>query len=395
MGDDYPCWMKILDLTFHVLHVSRKTNWSFIRVEMDSGVVGWGECSLNGWETLQREYAIQFAAGLIAKDINSALDVATACALHLHSPGGLIEHSIKSAAEQALLDILAQVADVPVWRLFGDAKRSGVEVYANINRATQPRTPEGFAASASAAIRAGFAAIKLAPFDGVLPTNAETDAGSALMDAALARIRAVREAVGFDVKVMVDCHWRLTPKTSCSVLDELREVKLHWLECPISEQPQWHADIRAIRSYANAQGVRLAGAEMQNEVDGFRPFIEGGLYDTIMPDVKYCGGVGALLRIAELASKHGVQTAPHNPTGPICNFASLQACIAGAGCDFLELQVGESELFVAAVHGSVPTFELGGYKMPDSAGLGASVDVHALDAHPFAPVLGGLHPSLG
>ena len=317
--------MKILDLTFHVLHVSSKTNWSFIRVEMDSGVVGWGECSLNGWETLQREYAIQFAAGLIAKDINSALDVATACALHLHSPGGLIEHSIKSAAEQALLDILAQVADVPVWRLFGDAKRSGVEVYANINRATQPRTPEGFAASASAAIRAGFAAIKLAPFDGVLPTNAETDAGSALMDAALARIRAVREAVGFDVKVMVDCHWRLTPKTSRRVLDALRDAKLHWLECPISERPQWHADISAIRSYANAHGVRLAGAEMQSEVEGFRPFIEGGLYDTIMPDVKYCGGVGPLLRIAELAANHNVQTAPHNPTGPICNFASLQA----------------------------------------------------------------------
>ena len=387
--------MKIRSLTFHVLHVSSKTNWSFIRVEMDSVVVGWGECSLNGWETLQREYAIQFAAGLIAKHINSALDVATACALHLHSPGGLIEHSIKSAAEQALLDILAQVADVPVWRLFGDAKRSSVEVYANINRATQPRTPEGFAASASAAIRAGFAAIKLAPFDGVLPTNAETDTGSALMDAALARIRAVREAVGFDVKVMVDCHWRLTPKTSRHVLDELRDVKLHWLECPISEQPQWHADIRAIRNSANAQGVRLAGAEMQSEVDGFRPFIEGGLCDTIMPDVKYCGGVGALLRIAELASKHGVQTAPHNPTGPICSLASLHACIVGDGCDFLELQVGESELFTTVVHGASARIIDGHFAAPHSSGIGAALDTSVLAANPYLPVAGGLDPSLG
>jgi galactonate dehydratase len=279
--------------------------------------------------------------------------------------------------------------------MFGGAQRPSVEVYANINRATQPRAPAGFAASAKSAVGSGFGAIKLAPFDGVLPINAETNAGSALIDAALARIRAVREAVGFDVKVMVDCHWRLTAKTSRRALDELRDVKLHWLECPISEQPQWHADIRALRDYANAQGVRLAGAEMQSEVEGFRPFIEGGLYDTIMPDVKYCGGVGPLLRIAELAAKHNVQTAPHNPTGPICNFASLQACIGGVGCDFLELQVGESELFVGAVHGSVPTFELGGYKRPDAAGLGASIDMHALDAHPFAPVMGGLDPSLG
>ena len=387
--------MKIRSLTFHVLHVSSKTNWSFIRVDTDVGLSGWGECSLNGWELLQREYAALFAAVLVGQSIVSLADIAAACRLYLHSPAGLIEHSIKNGTEQALVDVLAQGDRVPVWRLFGDAQRPSVEVYANINRATQPRTPEGFAASAKSAVASGFGAIKLAPFDGVLPTNAETDSGHVLIDAALARIRAVREAVGFDVKVMVDCHWRLTPKTARRVLDELHDVKLHWLECPISEQPQWHADIRAIRDYANAQGVRLAGAEMQSEVDGFRPFIEGGLYDTIMPDVKYCGGVGPLLRIAELAAKHNVKTAPHNPTGPICNFASLQACIAGSGCDFLELQVGESELFVDAVQGSVPTFELGGYKRPDAAGLGASVDVHALDAHPFAPVIGGLDPSLG
>lgn len=387
--------MKLSSLTFHVLHVNAKTNWSFMRAEMDSGLIGWGECSLNGWETLQHEYALRFGADLSAHAIQSVADVATACTLHLHSPGGLIEHSIKSATEQALLDVLAQHLGVPVWGLFGSARRNDVEVYANINRATQPRNPDGFAASAKAATAAGFCSIKLAPFDGVLPTNADTGAGSALIAAALARIRAVREAVGFDVKVMVDCHWRLTPKTARRVLDELREVQLHWLECPISEQPQWHADIRGIRDYANAQGVWLAGAEMQSEVEGFRPFIEGGLYDTIMPDVKYCGGISALLRIAELAAKHNVQTAPHNPTGPICNFASLHACIAGSGCDFLELQVGESELFTHAVHGAQPRFKCGQYGAPDNSGLGASLDAAALADHPYAPVAGGLDPSLG
>ena len=194
---------------------------------------------------------------------------------------------------------------------------------------------------------------------------------------------------------MVDCHWRLTPKTSRYVLDALRNVKLHWLECPISEQPQWHTDIRAIREYANAQGVRLAGAEMQAEVEGFRPFIERGLYDTVMPDAKYCGGIGALLRIAELAAKHDVQTAPHNPTGPICNFASLHACIAGTGCDFLELQVGESDLFTSAIGGAAPKFANRHFAMPVLAGIGASVDARVLALHPYAPVSGGLDPALG
>ena len=387
--------MKLRSLTFHVLHVSAKTNWSFVRVETDSGLVGWGECSLNGWEPLQREYCLRFAAELTGRRVISVADAEAACALHLHSPGSLIEHSVKSATEQALLDVLAQHQGVPVWQLFGDAQRSSVEVYANINRATQPRTPEGFAASARNAIAAGFRSVKLAPFDGVLPVNAETEAGAQLIEAALARIRAVREAVGFDVKVMVDCHWRLTPKTSRYVLDVLRDINLHWLECPISEQPQWHTDIRAIRDYANAQGVRLAGAEMQAEVEGFRPFIERGLYDTIMPDAKYCGGIGALLRISALAANHDVQSAPHNPTGPICNLASLHACVAGTGCDFLELQVGESELFRSAVHGAVPRFAVGRYDIPMLAGIGAAVDPQKLDEHPYAPVSGGLDSSLG
>jgi len=395
VAGDYACHMKIHSVTFHVLHVSSKTNWSFIRVECASGRIGWGECSLNSWETLQREYAVNIAAELVQRTVNSVAGAAAVSALHLHSPGGLIEHSVKSATEQAILDVLGQEAGVPVWRLFGQGGRSSVEVYANINRATEPRTPAGFANRAQAAVASGFAAIKLAPFDGVLPTNAETDMGGALIHAALDRVRAVREAVGFDVKLMVDCHWRLTPKTARRVLDELRESQLHWLECPISEQPAGHRAIRAIRKYANAREVRLAGAEMQSEVEGFRPFIEGGLYDAIMPDVKYCGGIGALLRIADFAAKNNVQTAPHNPSGPICNFASLHACVAGTGCDFLELQVGESALFTGAVHGASPTFAHGHFNAPDAAGIGAAIATDVLTQHPYAPVTGGPHPSLG
>ena len=387
--------MKISSLTFHVLHVSGKTNWSFIRVETVSGLIGWGECSLNGWETLQREYCLRFAAEVTGTPIVSVADAEAVAALHLHSPGGLVEHSVKSATEQALLDLLAQHQAMPLWQLLGAAQRSSVAVYANINRATQPRTPAGFAASAINAVGSGFRAVKLAPFDGVLPTNAETADGAQMIDAALARIRSVREAVGFDVKVMVDCHWRLTLKTSRYVLDALREVKLHWLECPISEHAKCHTEIRAVRDYANALGVRLAGAEMQSEVEGFRPFIEGGLYDTIMPDVKYCGGVGPLLRINELAAKHNVQTAPHNPTGPVCSLASLHACIVGDGCDFLELQVGESELFTTVVHGASARIIDGHFAAPHSSGIGAALDTSVLAANPYLPVAGGLDPSLG
>jgi galactonate dehydratase len=387
--------MNIAEITYHVLHVSAKTNWSFVRVRTGEGITGWGECSLNGWEPLQREYANIWWPSLIGTELGDVAAAGALCTIHQHSPGGLIAHSVKSATEQALQDALAQARGVPLWQLFGPALRSDVEVYANINRATQPRTPNGFAASARLAVEQGYRAVKLAPFDGVMPSNAESAEGAQLIAAAHERIRAVREAVGDDVRVMVDCHWRLTPRTARETLDALREVRLHWLECPISERGSRHDEILALRRLANAQGVRLAGAEKETGVEGFLPYLERGLYDTIMPDVKYCGGVAALLRIAQVAQRHGVQTAPHNPTGPICNYASVHACMVGPGCDFLELQVGESSLFTEAVDGRYPEFVDGHFKQPQQVGMGAALIPQVLDAHPFAAVGYGLDPALG
>ena len=58
-------------------------------------------------------------------------------------------------------------------------------------------------------------------------------------------------------------------------------------------------------------------------LEGFRPFLEAGIYDVIMPDVKYAGGLRELLRIGEFAAGLGVACSPHNPSGPIAHAHSL------------------------------------------------------------------------
>ena len=153
--------MKITDIFYHVLHVSAKTNWSFVRLRMDNGLTGWGECSLNGWEPLQRAFAESWWPTLIGRAVADVDAADTLCSIHLHSPGGQVAHSIKSATEPALFDALSQARGVPLWKLLGDALRSEVAVYANINRATQPRTPQEFAASARLAVQQGYGAVNL------------------------------------------------------------------------------------------------------------------------------------------------------------------------------------------------------------------------------------------
>jgi galactonate dehydratase len=392
--------MHVNTFGFHGLHVNPKTNWTFVRIALDDGSIGWGECSLNGWEPLQQRFAEMFAAHVVGASVGSARDAAALCETYLHSPGGLIAHSVKSATEQALIDALARAHNQSVSAFLAqelDARfnRACVDVYANINRGTSPRSAQRFMASAKRAVDLGFRSVKLAPFDGVLPSNCENAESNALIDEGIERIYAVRKAVGDQIGVKVDCHWRFTPRVARNVLDQLRDAKLDWFECPVSEHALFFDDIRALRKQANAMNVKLAGAEMFTKVEGFRRIIERGLYDTIMPDVKYCGGLVALFEISQFAAKHGVQTAPHNPTGPICNFASLHACAIGTGSDLLEYQLGESELYERMVFGAHPEMRDDAFAVPTSPGLGARVDDALLAQHPWQPVVDGLHPSLG
>ena len=83
-----------------VVNVSPKTNWTFVAVTTDDGATGWGECSLNGWEHLLVPQANALARDAVGREVDAVGDLVRYLA---HSPGGLVAHAVKSAAEQALI----------------------------------------------------------------------------------------------------------------------------------------------------------------------------------------------------------------------------------------------------------------------------------------------------
>ena len=117
---------------------------------------------------------------------------------------GLQAATAYSAIEQALWDLAGKVLDVPTHTLFGGKLRDTLPVYANVNRATRPRTPQGFAASAKAAVQEGFRAVKAAPFDGFPPLSSPTATIDAAVENGIACVAAMRDAIGPDVELMVD-----------------------------------------------------------------------------------------------------------------------------------------------------------------------------------------------
>ncbi len=370
--------MRIAAIEHLGVNVTPRTNWCFLLVRTEDGRTGTGECTLPNHEVLLEAEAERLAANVTGADAGARNRLAR---LLPHAPGGLVLHTVLSAFEQALWDLAGQDAARPIHALLGGALREAVPLYANINRGAAPRTPEGFAAAARRAVAAGFRAVKLAPFEPLVWEDAADPTMRAAYAEGIARIAAVRDAVGAAVDIMVDAHWRFSPGGAAGLLRDLAPLALFWLECPVAEAN--HAAIRRLRSMANDRGMRLAGAETLAGLGAYRTVIEAGCYDVLMPDIKHAGGHEEIRRIAALAQTAGIEIAPHNPTGPVCHAHSVQLCATLPNLLPLEVQFGESERFFAMTRGHDLRFAQGTATLPGRSGLGVALDEEAARATPW------------
>ena len=373
---------RVESARWHQIRVSAKTCWIFVQLRLDDGAVGCGEASLAGQEAAVIAAANKLAARLGQAD--SAHPATFAAGL---LPATLAESAAVSAIDQALWDLHARSQQRTVADLLGGICRDRIAVYANINRRTDPRTPEGFAQSARDALAAGHVAFKLAPFDEVSTTVCAAGDGIAAMQQGLARIAAVRDVVGPQRRLMVDCHWRFDEATARALVHAAAELGLYWIECPLPETDEHIDALVRLRALANAKGIRMAGMEQGIRFEAFRPYCEAGAYDVMMPDVKYMGGLQEMLHAADRFALHGVQFSPHNPTGPICHAASLQLAAAAGSFDMLELQFDESPVFGQLVDADFGPVVDGHCRFPAGAGLGARLRDAELERHAMAPAL--------
>src|SRR4029079_14120031 len=148
----------------------------------------------------------------------------------------LVSATAFSAIEQAMWDLCGKALGVPVHTLFGGKLRESLPVYANINRATTKRTPDGFAATARAAVEEGFRAIKGAPWDGFPPAGSPDSAIEAAVENGIACVVAMRESVGPDIDVMVDCHSFFNVALAERVARRLEPQRLRWYEEPVAPE---------------------------------------------------------------------------------------------------------------------------------------------------------------
>jgi galactonate dehydratase len=297
---------------------------------------------------------------------------------------GKLAQTVFSGIEQALWDLSGKALGTPSYNLLGGKVRDKLKVYANINRASNQRDSNGrrdvasFCKNAELALKNGFTAVKLAPFDEMKPLKtASPQQVQEDIAYAIDCIEKVRAAIGNDAALLVDVHSHLDVPLAKETARRLEPANLFWFEEPVAPA-LYPAETKEIRE---AITQVLAGGESVFGREGYNTLLNTRALAIIMPDVKHCGGLLECKQIAAHAEICGnTLVAPHNPSGPVATAATVAVCAGLPNFSILEYAFNEvpwrNRLLTPCEEPE------GGYiAVPDRPGLGYELNHSELKKH--------------
>ena len=284
--------------------------WLFFKITCDDGTFGWGEPVVEGKAATVRACVEEMSDFLIGKPAGNIEDIFQTLYRGGFYRGGPIETSAISGIDQALWDIKGKSLGVPVYELMGGAVREKMRVYAWIGG----DEPSDYAAQARQRLTEGYTALKMNATGPVAWIDSPAE-----VDAAVARLAAVREVVGREVGIGIDFHGRVHKGFAKVLAKELESFSpMFYEELVLPENNE------ALIELARHTTVPLATGERMFTRWGFKQLLQSGAVDIVQPDLSHCGGIWEGRKIAAMAEAYDVAVAPHCPLGPITLAASLQ-----------------------------------------------------------------------
>jgi galactonate dehydratase len=231
--------------------------------------------------------------------------------------------------------------------------------------------PQDYARAAEAVLRRGFTALKFDPLPGPWRTYIPKEH----IRRAVNVTRAVRDAVGPDVDILIEVHRRLAPMHAIHLANALAEFEPYWLEEPCQSE-----NVEALAEVRRASPIPVVTGETLLTRAGFRPIIRARAVDIINPDVANCGGILELMHIAAAAETEAIAVSPHNYNSTTM---ALSATVHASAClpnfiiteYFLPFEELGRRLCPNALR------PVNGYiALPEAPGLGLDVDEGAVRA---------------
>ena len=366
--------MKIRDIdTVMVDSPGRK--WTIVRVYTDDGeVTGLGEATYSNKEPVVCAAVDHLKEELIGED-PSRIEYLWHKLYRRSSVSGIwrmagpVWMSAMSGIDIALWDIKGKVAGLPLYDLLGGAFRQRVDVYTHFGGAT----PEQAAASARAKADEGYTALKTGTRsrDGT-SFDPYSDDGNPRETAQV--FAAVREAVGPDIRLLVDCHGRFTVANSIRMGKALEPFGLFAYEDPVAPD-----DLTAYPKVRREIDIPIMGSERLNTKTQFRRLLELEGIDIAQPDLMYAGGLTEVRKIAAIADTFHVPISFHNTKGPVGILAAAHLMASIPNPAPMEFVTGIE--WRDDIIGEPLKVEDGCLVVPEGPGLGVELDMDGVEAH--------------
>jgi galactonate dehydratase len=350
-----------------------RANYVFVVIETSEAISGVGEATVEHSEPAIAAQIEEFARGLIGADPFAVEHHIEMLSRNSYWRTGVTIRSALAGIEAALLDIKGKALGVPVYELLGGKQRNRLPAYAN-GWFVGAREPGEFAEKAAAAVALGFKALKWDPFGSAYLTIDRAE-----RNRTIAKVHAVREAVGADVELMIEVHGRFNVPTAISLAQELAPFRPYWLEEPIPPE-----SIAALADVRAKSPIPIAAGERYYEPARFAELIEARAADYLQPDISHVGGLLEAKRIAAMAHTRYLPVCPHNPIGPVANAMTLQLGASIPNFGWLEMMMSDVPWRGEIVAEDL-VFEDGCMLIPDRPGLGIELREDECQKHPFAP----------
>ena len=339
--------------------------WMFLKLSTDEGVHGWGEATLEGRVNTMAASVMELESYLIGRDPDQIEDIWQVLFRGGFYRGGPVLMSAIAGIDQALWDIKGKRYGVPVYQLLGGAVRDKMRVYSWIGGDRPVEVGE----AATRQVAAGFTALKMNASEEMEYIDSFTK-----VEEVLARIAAVREAVGKNVGIGIDFHGRIHKGMAKVVAKELEPYHPMFIEEPVLPEHN-----EALRDIAAHTTIPIATGERMYSRWDFKRLLQDGYVDIIQPDVSHAGGISEVRKIAAMAEAYDVAVAPHCPIGPIGLAACLQVDAVSPNAFIQEQSLGihyneGSDLLDYLQDPTVFHYADGYVALPTGPGLGISIN---------------------
>jgi L-alanine-DL-glutamate epimerase-like enolase superfamily enzyme len=352
-----------------------------VEVETDDGIVGIGESGPGGGVTraMIEQHLKPMLVGqdpLLIEGLWQKMFART----RQFGRRGVVMHAI-SGIDMALWDIAGKVAKMPVYRLLG-ACRDRVEAYASGGFYQEGKSAADLAAEAEGYRARGFKGMKMKvgrnPTTGThlreLLGNAEFCEVDPSED--IARVAAVRQALGPRAKLMVDANCAWSPAMAIAMGRAMEPYNLFWIEEPVATD-----DIDGSAAVADALATAIAGYETEVGLYGFRELIDRNAVDIVQLDLAWAGGFSEGRRIAAYAHARHKMVAPHAFAGAVLLMASLHfAASIPNGLD-LEWDQNPNAIREELLKEPLRLEPDGTVRLPERPGLGIELDRAAVERY--------------